>query len=94
MFKQKILRGAKLLDKTEPGWRERIDLSTLDLSDDKFCVLGQLHGSYWDSYLYMKYDTDYIETCGFTVSGNDSLEKWARLTAEWKETLHKDGRSS
>lgn len=38
-----VARGMALLDEKVPGWRKRIDLSTLDLSDPSFCIAGQLN---------------------------------------------------
>lgn len=37
-----VARGAALLDEKLPGWAERIDLATLELSSCYRCVLGQL----------------------------------------------------
>ena len=34
--------GAAFLDEHVPGWRTRIDLSTLDLESCENCILGQL----------------------------------------------------
>ena len=36
-----VARGAAWLDTEVPGWRDRIDTSTLDLADVSLCVLGQ-----------------------------------------------------
>lgn len=40
-------RGAALLDGEQPGWAERVDLSTFDLGKPCACVLAQVYGSYW-----------------------------------------------
>ena len=37
-----VRRGARMLDKIEPGWFNRIDLDTFDLSSSCLCVLGQM----------------------------------------------------
>lgn len=51
-----VARGAALLDELAPGWREHVDIHTLDVSDPYYCVLGQLFSArHPDGYL----------TCGF-----------------------------
>lgn len=37
--------GALLLDRLMPGWATKIDVDSLDLSDTRRCVLGQLFAS-------------------------------------------------
>jgi hypothetical protein len=44
--RDRVERGAALLDKTAPGWRERVDPETLDMTLCTRCVLGQLFGHY------------------------------------------------
>lgn len=39
---ERVERGAKLLDKTHPGWENEIDLMKLDLSSPCGCVVGQV----------------------------------------------------
>lgn len=41
--RQRVMRGARLLDEYRPDWRSRIDLSTLDLSNPCLCILGQVY---------------------------------------------------
>lgn len=38
-------KGAKLLDGVMPGWANKINVETLDLSGARMCILGQLYGS-------------------------------------------------
>ena len=89
----RVERGIAFLDEhAEPGWRERIDLSTLDLVNCRACVLGQLYGTYHralDSRKLGLSETKSVR-CGFTlrsVNEDASDWAWARLTDEWKEAL-------
>ena len=41
----RVQRGIEYLDRTEPGWHARIDLSRFDLIDGCRCVLGQVFGT-------------------------------------------------
>lgn len=38
----RVERGTESLDNTMPGWWEKVDLSTLDISSCSRCVLGQV----------------------------------------------------
>jgi hypothetical protein len=40
-----VVRGAKWLDQRQPDWFRRVKLTSLQLSSESFCVLGQL-GAY------------------------------------------------
>jgi len=42
----RIERGAALLDDKVPGWQDKIDLATLDMSNCANCVVGQVYGDY------------------------------------------------
>ena len=39
---ERVARGARWLDENFPGWEERIDPSTLELSDGQRCICGQV----------------------------------------------------
>jgi hypothetical protein len=41
MIKDRIARGAKLLDEKVPGWIDKINLEELNLEDICDCVVGQ-----------------------------------------------------
>lgn len=41
-YKDRVARGAALLDKSMPGWHRNIDLDALELSSCTDCVCGQL----------------------------------------------------
>jgi hypothetical protein len=66
-YTERVKRGAALLDKVRPGWRNTIDLSTLDLSSGCLCILGQVFKHY-DCGLYAVWNID--------MDKYDSLEEW------------------
>lgn len=41
-YDERVEFGAAWLDEVEPGWIDRLDLATLQLSDVSCCVIGQL----------------------------------------------------
>ena len=45
-LKDRVYRGAALLDHELPGWWQDIDLDRLNMASDETCVLGQIFGSF------------------------------------------------
>jgi hypothetical protein len=41
-----IAEAAKRLDKEKPGWEGKININTLDMTNYRLCILGQLYGEY------------------------------------------------
>lgn len=46
---QRVIAGIGFLDKTSPGWRNKIDRDTLDIRYDCTCAIAQVHGSFNDN---------------------------------------------
>lgn len=44
--RERVARGAALLDEKRPGWANAINTGELDMSVDCMCILGQLEGSF------------------------------------------------
>lgn len=53
-LRKDVEAGAFYLDENHPGWFKKINLDTLDLSNQCNCVLGQLHGDYDDGLIEEK----------------------------------------
>lgn len=43
LIRERVERGARLLDDSLPGWQMRIDKARLRMCDAHGCILGQLH---------------------------------------------------
>jgi hypothetical protein len=87
-------RGAALLDEREPGWAEKIDLDTLDLSSSCGCVLGQLYLRKHPRIRrkYEAYERKLSELGLDNASGNFGFVTWGggrfeNLTAAWKRAI-------
>jgi hypothetical protein len=81
-LKQEASAGFKLLDEHEPDWFMHLDTERLDISDGCDCVLGQLHGCYFEAKesLGLQHGFDH----GFNaVTDQDQKE----LTAIWREEI-------
>lgn len=81
MFEAEIARGALLLDKEIPGWRNQLILDELDVQDIYKCVLGQL--GHFDVPNFLPLDE--VGTHGFDQYKGQS--HYATLTEEWKSFL-------
>lgn len=44
---ERVEAGARWLDANRPGWVQRINLDTLDITDPCGCIIGQVYGDYW-----------------------------------------------
>jgi hypothetical protein len=97
--KERVERGAKLLDEHRPGWELKIDLQALDLSSCDRCVLGQIYGSYGDGYDLLGL-TDETSPYGFDRELSrqasfislerlcqDIKEDWKALREEWTSLI-------
>ncbi len=43
---RKVNAGVKLLNRRNPGWYNKVKLTTLSLRNGKNCILGQLYGTF------------------------------------------------
>lgn len=90
-YAERVRKGAALLDDVAPGWREKIDLSTLDIGDYQQCVLGQLYGTYGEAIPALHPHLASMEqrhSHGFAgVAAMDGFESESRLTRAWLEYL-------
>lgn len=90
-----VRHGAAWLDEVKPGWRELIDLSTLDVESGQVCVLAQVFAA--EAYPIEGYDwavEDFEMTArervdrGFTAREIDTYPyDFAALTSAWVHYL-------
>lgn len=74
----RVARGARLLDRHQPGWPDTVWLEALDVSDTQFCVAAQVIGNSSGDDAYMDAmdklrlnDPTSREECGFTLGMHD-----------------------
>lgn len=100
-YAEAVANGAALLDARVPGWRDRVDVAELDLSDCVECTLGQVFGAYqfgltrldlsandWDE------EQERAATYGFTLlpalgegSLDDRSAHWSALRDAWIKAI-------
>jgi len=87
----RVAAGIAYLNKTEPGWRTRIDLETLDISHDCHCAFAQLYGRFTDVSAVKFNSLQHAADLGFYayMAGNSaqSTMEYAELTKAWKTAL-------
>ena len=79
VLRQRVERGAALLDAEKPGWAPRIDVPTLNLASPNQCVLAQLYGHGWSMVLSINH-LDY----GFCTG---DYSEFPRLLPLWREAI-------
>ena len=92
---ERVAAGTAWLDENAPDWAHQIDLRTFDITDDCYCVLGQVFGRYWGSPVVVKadeYDDFGDETraraLGFCAALNTSAtEDFDELQVEWLRVI-------
>lgn len=80
--KEAVDRGVKFLDFFCPGWKDKINVNSIDIASTDRCILGQLFGSYLNSPMPSDHDFYYGFAAKFNVSNLRKVEE--ELTAEWK----------
>lgn len=81
-YAAKVAAGIKKLDASKPGWRDLIDVQTLDLESCSVCVLGQIFGDYHDGRDQLDISSAMAHEMGFNTENS-----FRELTEAWKEAL-------
>ena len=89
-LRERVERGAQLLDRLEPDWFKVIDPEYLDMEKCSRCILGQLHGDYFHSPVYeqiigMQADPDEYGFDVFRTPGYDHYD----LREAWLDELRR-----
>jgi hypothetical protein len=87
---ERVAAGVRWLDEHEPGWRDRIDVETLDVGDPcGCCPLSQVAGGRWyyDVLADAGLKTEDSVRFGFDRDEGESVDVWAELQAAWERVL-------
>jgi hypothetical protein len=79
--RERAAAGAALLDARVPGWYERIDAASINISSAYMCVLGQaFHGEHESGYMVglraLGLDTGVASKYGFAAKSPELEEAW------------------
>lgn len=94
-----VAAGVAFLDERQPGWRERVSTSKLNLADDLSCVLAQVYGkSFWEVLDFdLNETTKWADAHGFTIvgwysedDGDECDRRWGALHAAWFAELARE----
>jgi hypothetical protein len=83
-----VNKGATLLDAVYPRWWENVDIDSLNMSNCRECVLGQLYILYTNGLNHLLGHHAHYTSAdyGFTLIGNDRLgvyDSWENLREAW-----------
>lgn len=84
-----VREAAEFLDKWSSdlefleNWRERIDIDTLDMSDFRKCILGQLHPSHYDNAREALRGLRGWERLKAAFDGTTSTRPWKEYLQGW-----------
>jgi hypothetical protein len=93
---ERVAAGAEWLDVNRPGWVDRINLETLNLSSPCRCILGQELGDYceapyeligWPSDDDDERDDSRAVELGFNIPSSWMEYDYEALTAEWRRYI-------
>ena len=92
---ERVANGVRLLDEKLPGWEKRVNLTTLEISSCKKCVLGQVFGYFSTgilstTVLAANHGFGCCESLGdgpFSQFHPRREAAFAALTAEWKRVI-------
>jgi len=51
IIKSRVAAGVAFLDDEAPGWRDKVDPDTLDMSDTSNCIIGQISDDGWSYFM-------------------------------------------
>lgn len=87
----RIEAGMALLDRQAPGWEDRVDLRTLDVSSCTRCVVGQLFDVKEDDLLYLGFQAlgvTHPREYGFSLDWKLGYRvSYGGLTRAWKRAI-------
>lgn len=80
---QHIDNGVRWLDATIPGWADKLDVETFDISHCLRCVLGQLYGNYAAGAVVLELSHQARIQYGFCVIHT----WWADANVHWRAAI-------
>jgi hypothetical protein len=102
MYETEVARGIRALDDDGPAdWRERIDITMIQMTNSDRCVLGLVFGSYWSPNAEVFKERHSGASCGFygphecacDEHSEDAsvvcglMARYDKLTQEWRRQL-------
>jgi hypothetical protein len=97
-MQENVNNGVALLDEKAPGWREKMNLDKLNMSNCIDCVLGQVFGDFFDGVTALGFtapltaDTirEKLVEHGFLLAEHDFIQRQERKLAKfWVDALNK-----
>lgn len=87
LLRERVKRGAALLNNKHPDWAAKIDVNDLNMTFCLRCVLGQLLGEYNAGRRCLGLSSAESFACGFIGEGKGLGEDTAALKEPWLEEI-------
>lgn len=87
--RERVAKGAALMDQVRPGWAQEINPATLQMRSLCNCIIGQCYGDYERIHLVLP-DGERGRTFGFDLSASDGSadpSSWMVLQDAWIEAI-------
>lgn len=83
VIERSVERGARFLDKINPGWDKGIDINDFSIGSYRRCVLGQLHaGGYQQGVAALGLSPREAWQCGFDLFPLSRWPSWRLFGSE------------
>ena|SRR3989344_3535433 len=83
---ERVAAGAAFLEARHPNWDTRVDVGTLDIRKERYCILGQLYESFYETArIVLQLTDDEAARMGFTKY--KSIAEFDELTEAWKRLI-------
>lgn len=76
-------RGARLMDRAQPGWAALIDTGSLNIQSNLHCILAQLYGSYHEG--LRELGIGRLRAAGYGFIAAFPFETYPGLTRRWRK---------
>ena len=93
--KERITRGARLLDRVRPGWFRRVKITKLDMAqgerqpDGCGCILAQVYGNFVEASQMLGLDLRTYSDSSHGFNYGDGDDSFDDLGEAWKDEIRK-----
>jgi hypothetical protein len=88
-YEERAARGAAFMDAHYPGWEKDVNLKTLNIGSNEFCILGQRYQDYdvGTVRLGIGDDMDAQYALGFMATPGEGRGQYPQLTKAWRREI-------
>lgn len=84
---KRVQAGIEFLNGVKSGWQDVIDIQKIDMSDSRYCTLGQLYDGYESGLSDLGLTDSLARSYGFEDDYGNEPVTYGELTSAWKAAL-------